>query len=228
MNYVWAQIIGVLEDSDVDRWTNIIFVVVLVIFWLGGGLLKILGTKAKKRQQQSRGPAQPRPIKPQPSSAPSTAKPGAAPAPKRPVRPASKIQPRPQIHRPRPTKRTIVRPRPAVPRPTPAKPDVELAPVELLKELQPKGQQLSVPTPKLAEVKPEIEQLPDFTAKTVKKLAPKDARLISQTPSTKYLADILSDYADAGSLRRAILHYEVLGKPLALRGPGEQVIGLSF
>ena len=219
MNYLWAQIIGVLADSDTDKWTNILFVVVLAIFWLGGGLLKILGGKAQKRRQQRQGLGQLRPIKPQP---------GAAPPTKRPVRPAPKIQPRPQIQRPRSPKRTVVRPRAAVPRPTSAKPDVELAPVELLKELQPKGHQLSVPTPKLAQVKPEFEELPDFTAKAVKKLAPKDARLISQTPPTKYLADILSDYADAESLRRAILHYEILGKPISLRGPGEQVIGLTF
>lgn len=219
MNHLWAQIIGVLEDSDMDKWTNILFVVVLVIFWLGGGLLKILGGKAQKRRQQRQGPAQPHLIKPQP---------GAAPAPKRPVRPAPKIQPRPQIQQPKPPKRMVVRPRAAVPRPTSAKPDVELAPVELLKEPQHKGQQLSVPTPKPAQVKPEFEELPQFTAKTVKKLAPKDARLISQTPPTKYLADILADYADAESLRTAILHYEILGKPLSLRGSGEQVIGLSF
>ncbi len=220
MNYLWAQIIGVLADSNIDKWTNILFVVVLVIFWLGGGLLKILGGKAQKRRQQQRQwPAQPRPIKPQP---------GAAPAPKRPVTPAPEIQPLPQIQRPRPPKKTVVRPRAGVPTPTSAKPDVELAPVELLKELQPKGQQLSVPTPKLAQVKPEFKELPDFTAKAVKKLAPKDARLISQTPPAKYLAGILADYADPEGLRRAILHYEILGKPLSLRGPGEQVIGLTF
>jgi hypothetical protein len=227
MDYLWAQIIGVVEDSDIDKWTNILFVVILVIFWVGGGLLKILGAKAQKRRQQRQVPAEPRPIKPQPSSAPSTAKPGAAPAPKRLVRPAPKIQPRPQIQRPRPPKKTLVRPQPATLRPTSAKPDVEPAPVELLKELQPEGQQLSAPMPKLAEVKPEIEELPDFTAKTVKKLAT-ETGLTSQIPSTKYMAGILSDYANAESLRRAILHYEILGKPLSLRGPGEQLIGLSF
>lgn len=40
------------------------------------------------------------------------------------------------------------------------------------------------------------------------------------------LAESLLDYRDPAELRRAILHYEILGKPLSLRGPGEQIIGL--
>jgi hypothetical protein len=40
-----------------------------------------------------------------------------------------------------------------------------------------------------------------------------------------YLPEILSDYADPDQLRTAILHYEILGKPIALRDPSQQVIG---
>lgn len=40
-----------------------------------------------------------------------------------------------------------------------------------------------------------------------------------------YLADILADYADPEQLRAAILHYEILGKPISLRDPSHQVIG---
>jgi len=36
----------------------------------------------------------------------------------------------------------------------------------------------------------------------------------------------LLNLSDPESLRRAILHYEILGKPMSLRGPGEQIIGL--
>lgn len=33
----------------------------------------------------------------------------------------------------------------------------------------------------------------------------------------------LIDYSDADALRRAILHYEILGKPLSLRDPSQQI-----
>jgi hypothetical protein len=39
----------------------------------------------------------------------------------------------------------------------------------------------------------------------------------AEIPHEKYLSKILSDYEDAEKLRRAILHYEILGKPLSLR-----------
>ena len=48
----------------------------------------------------------------------------------------------------------------------------------------------------------------------------------AEIPQEKYLSEILSDYENPESLRRAILHYEILGKPLSLREPGEHVIGL--
>ena len=39
----------------------------------------------------------------------------------------------------------------------------------------------------------------------------------TEIPRAKYLSEILSDYEDPEKLRRAILHYEILGKPLSLR-----------
>jgi hypothetical protein len=48
----------------------------------------------------------------------------------------------------------------------------------------------------------------------------------AEIPQTKYLSEILSDYEDPEKLRRAILHYEILGKPLSLRDPSEHIIGL--
>lgn len=40
-----------------------------------------------------------------------------------------------------------------------------------------------------------------------------------------YLPGILSAYADPEQLRTAILHYEILGKPLSLRNPSDRIIG---
>jgi hypothetical protein len=88
-----------------------------------------------------------------------------------------------------------------------------------------------------------LEELPEFTAEmalaipaTVKKdvrlslvEAPEVMRVAmplvtaeravagAEIPLAKYLSEILSDYDDPEKLRRAILHYEILGKPLSLR-----------
>lgn len=45
----------------------------------------------------------------------------------------------------------------------------------------------------------------------------------AEIPQTKYLSEILSDYENPESLRRAILHYEILGKPLSLRDSSERI-----
>lgn len=39
----------------------------------------------------------------------------------------------------------------------------------------------------------------------------------------EYLVELLSDYADPDKLKRAILHYEILGKPLSLRETSESI-----
>jgi len=46
---------------------------------------------------------------------------------------------------------------------------------------------------------------------------------IAEIPEAQHLAEILSDYADPDELTRAILHYEILGKPLSLRQPSERI-----
>ncbi|MDD5063349.1 MAG: hypothetical protein PHQ35_01135 [Phycisphaerae bacterium] len=46
----------------------------------------------------------------------------------------------------------------------------------------------------------------------------------AEIPRTKYLSEILSDYKNPESLRRAILHYEILGKPISLRAQSEHII----
>jgi hypothetical protein len=95
---------------------------------------------------------------------------------------------------------------------------------------------LARPTPSSQprpQVQPKLEELPEFTAEmalAIPATVKKDVRLSSveapevmrvampaEIPQTKYLSEILSDYEDPEKLRRAILHYEILGKPLSLR-----------
>jgi len=93
--------------------------------------------------------------------------------------------------------------------------------------------ELSIPAP---EYKPDFEEipelgtgiqsLPEFTGQTIEGLAGKTESMTEEAVESKYLSDVLSDYADPDELKRAILHYEILGRPLSLRDTSGIVIGL--
>ncbi|MBW7990366.1 MAG: DUF808 domain-containing protein [Planctomycetes bacterium] len=84
---------------------------------------------------------------------------------------------------------------------------------------------LSKPTPHAQpdfEISPVLDTdtqlLPEFTTNVVG-LAGKRKRMPVEVAGSGYLSELLSDYEDPNELKRAILHYEILGKPLALRDP---------
>ncbi|GAF93489.1 unnamed protein product [marine sediment metagenome] len=85
-----------------------------------------------------------------------------------------------------------------------------------------------IPTlePSTRQVGPKLQELPEFTTKAIKEVVAKRFTAPAEIPQAKHLAEILLDYSDPDDLKRAILHYEILGKPLSLRGPQGQVIGL--
>jgi len=88
------------------------------------------------------------------------------------------------------------------------------------------GQFAEVPeVPKLPEqirpVQPELKELPEYTSKAVGKLRGKPA---AAEVGEEYLSEIL-DYADPDELKRAILHYEILGKAVSMRNPSERMAG---
>ncbi len=74
---------------------------------------------------------------------------------------------------------------------------------------------------------PDFEELPESTTKTVEGLVGK-RRGIAEVPESKYLSEVLADFTDPEDLRMAILHYEILGRPLSLRDPSSQIIGLKL
>ena len=49
---------------------------------------------------------------------------------------------------------------------------------------------------------------------------------MAEAVESKYLSEVLLDYVEPDELRMAILHYEILGRPLSLRDPSGQIIGL--
>lgn len=72
------------------------------------------------------------------------------------------------------------------------------------------------------QVEPELEELPEYTRKTVEKFGDMQLGIPLEAPDEEYLAEILPDLSGPDELKKAILHYEILGKALSLRQPNEQ------
>jgi hypothetical protein len=86
-------------------------------------------------------------------------------------------------------------------------------------QVRPAGRKVTRPQPAARRKSPaeaKMEKVSGRAAKTA---------VATGVPHTGYLSEILSDYDDPGKLRRAILHYEILGKPMSLRDPSEHIKG---
>jgi len=93
----------------------------------------------------------------------------------------------------------------------------------------PAAQYQRLPEPKLAaltsRLKPGLQEIPEPISKPIEEL--QDYRPSpAEKPGPEFSPAFLPAYDDPEQLRRAILHYEILGKPLSLRSPGEHIIGL--
>jgi len=217
MNELLTQIILAARNQDGKSWTNILFIVGLAVFWVIGGILKARANKKQKDEEQL------------------TRKPGLAPSDRAGVREHKAVEKTPYEQVQRPTARTPYRrepqpliqpPRRKIARPEPAAQmfaakKVRAAPLETIEMLE--EPELPQPAP---QVQPDFQELPQFTSKAVKELGDMRAATPAETARAKYLAEILLDYADPDDLRRAILHYEILGRPLSLRDPSAHIIGL--
>jgi hypothetical protein len=213
MNEILEQIILVARRSrDTKGWGNIIFIVFLALFWVGSAIFKL---KAKKDEEGRMGEKQ---LSGKPGDKPpaGTTKEGPFQKIRRAIeaevqkqRQLQTQQAQRKVVRPQPAARTVVPETESATRVSASKPAVEA--------------RLTRPTPQLG---PEIQELPEFTVKSVKKLKDKHISAPSEIPQAKHLTEILSDYSDPDELKRAILHYEILGRPLALRGSSGSVIGL--
>ncbi len=247
MNELLAQIISAARRRDTEGWMNILVIVVIAIVY---GLSTILKAKAKRPPEKeeeeplSRKPgsklkeiaerfqkelselSRDRMYEPpkraeglQKESFRQARRPAgpAAPGP-RPYRPGVQ-EPRPKVAAaPRAVEKftgRAERPR----RPQTIKPLAE--------------PELGIPTPQLRpeleelpELETKIEELPELTSKAIKGLGARRGTMPAEMAEAEHLPEILSDYADPEELRRAILHYEILGRPLSLRDPSAQIIGL--
>ncbi len=191
MKIFLAQVVFVARNDDFEGWMQILVVVIMVVVYGLSGILK--AAKSKKFEGKKDQPAPPE-----------------QPVPTVAIEPQSE----PQL---------VVQ--------TPQ-----------LKELKEKIQ--GVP-----DIKPELEKLSEFISPSRLGLAETDEKVNRFDPSTAlragkltikgledqrpraavpmeisevaYLGKPLIDVSDPQALRRAILHYEILGKPLSLRDSGK-------
>ena len=175
---------------------NILVVVVMAGIWIVGSVVKAMKTKSGDEQQPGRASSR----KP-----PAHGRAGQRQIPGRPQRPAGPAQP-PQA----PKKRTTLADLRAAARKFAA--DAERAFQPQTTEPPPKPPQPISESP----VRPETAPIIEPVVPQVNGLAAKRAAT-AQTPPTRQLSDLLTDYADPDKLRKAILHYEILGPPLSLR-----------
>jgi len=222
MNALLAQLILVAQSRDPDGWMNILVLVIIAAIY---GLGTIIRAKGKKSQEQAGEE-----LSRKPARKPATGGRGvleqfinelrglAEPTQGRESRPIGQ-----------PERQKTARPQPAVRKyAAQAKQAGRVQPTT-----PPAKYKLSIPAPQvqpdfeeLQEIETSLEVLPEYTSKTVEGLVSKGKGMADKVPESKYLSEVLLDYADPDELRMAILHYEILGRPLSLRDPSGQIIGL--
>jgi hypothetical protein len=200
MDDLLLQIILARRNDDAEGWMNILFVIVLAVFWAIGGIIK---AKAKKDEQLPGKPVRKPPVHSR----------------------EAREQMLSQLQRPAGSTQSQRQ----QPRPAPQKPRLKFADLQAaVRKFAVEAEQAfqtntkeSVPElePALKEpqIKAETVELTKPIGKTVKGQQDKHASEPTQTLESEYLSELLTDYADPEELRRAILHYEILGKPLSLR-----------
>ncbi len=204
MSDLLAQIILAGRSDDAEGWMNILFVVVLAVFWAIAGIVKAKAKKSGGRDEQL-------PDKPvrRPPTHSREARERMLRQLQRPVGSAQdqRQQPRPAARQPR-LKFADLRAA------------VQKFAVEAEQAFQPQsGKKTPELEPALTEpqIPPETVELTESMGTSIKGLQDKQASEPEQMPESEYLSELLTDYADPEELRRAILHYEILGKPLSLR-----------
>lgn len=200
-----AQLILARRNDDVEGWMNLLFVIVVAVFWVLGGILK---AKSKKPEQRQRtGPPQ-RPVRrPQARGVQASRQAGEQPRP----HPATASQ----------------RPQYAPGSKPPAGETVFSHPLfrNLAAQIE-RATGMKIPTevPKPQAPKKPPKPLTEKFVPAVKAAQPLEIK--KPVDVTDFSGTLLLDTSDPNDLRRAILYYEILGKPVSLRDSSDPVIGL--
>jgi hypothetical protein len=226
-----------LAQSDSEEWMNILFIVAVAVFWAVGGLLK--AASARRTASQGRRPGRQeqtddrkreswqqrltrkaeeiqraaqehvRKMEEQAGGARSSERPG---EPRRPDRGRVTVRTRPG------GEPVLVYERQG-PAETPQQRQQRAA--RLYHQRQEEAarlrqRRLEAAAERLRAKAPPTQPEPDSATAV--------PTATTESPETARAASALIDYSDADALRQAILHYEILGKPLSLRDPSEQQI----
>lgn len=224
MNELLLLIILARRNNDVEGWMQILVFVALAVFWAVGGILK---AKANKSQFG-----------------------GKDNLPRKPSRkpPLHSREAREQMLKKLERPADSVKGQHQQPRPTAQKPRMKFADLQAAvrkfaaeaekafeAEIKEPVQKPKPPSPPVSQIKAQKSTLVEpMTTAFVEPVATSfkglqdnqetEPPLIPE--SSVYLSELLTDYADPDEFRRAILHYEILGKPLSMRNPFEDGIGL--
>ncbi|MBC8470211.1 MAG: hypothetical protein H8D56_12130 [Planctomycetes bacterium] len=211
MFYSLAQIIIIARGND-EGWMNILVLVVLAAVYGLGALIKAKGKKAEDQAQE------PQARKPQ--RKPSAGGRGILEQLFREIQHAAEGKPSRVNHATsQTTPQQIARPQTAIRKyASQAKQANRVQPITA-----PAKPKLSKPTP---QVQTDFEQLSGFDTGIQSLPEFKSKDMPAKAVESGYLSEVLSDYEDPEDLKRAILHYEILGKPLSLRDPSRVFIGL--
>jgi hypothetical protein len=216
MNYFLAQIILVAQSRDSGGWMNILILVLVAAVY---GLGTILKAKKGKKSQEQADEQQIRKPQRKPEGGRGVLEQFVREI-QRAFEPTEERESRPSDQ---PTRQKIAHPQTAV-----RKYAAEA------KQARRPGLELSIPAPQVQpdfeeppELQTGIEDLPEFTSKAVERSVGK-RKGMAEVPESKYLSEVLADFTDPEDLRMAILHYEILGRPLSLRDPSGQIIGLKL
>jgi hypothetical protein len=203
MSCFWQHII--LAARDTEEWMNILFFVAIAAFYAIGSVLKARASKSAKQKKAAEQQ-------------------GVKPIEKTPVRPTVKKAPPPATVKkpayPQPPRRPVARPRPVMRKPVPRKLGVPPKAV--------KPPAMAEALPAVPSLQSELEGLPELPKKTVEPLDVARLGLAAQKKEKEpvIIEEPLLALDDPDALRRAILYYEILGKPVSMRRPGEHLIGL--
>jgi hypothetical protein len=208
MDDLLLQIILARRNDDTEGWMNILFVVVLAVFWAIGGIVKAKSRKPKTQDGQLPGKPVRKPM-------------------------AYSNQAREQMLRQLPGPVGSAQGQRQQPRPVAKKPRMKFADLQAaVRKFAVEAEQAfqAQSGKKMPELKPVLTE-PQNPPKTVEFTEPIDKTVKSlqdtlvseseQIPEADYLSELILDYTDPEQLRRAILHYEILGRPLSLRDTSE-------
>jgi len=209
MSYYLLQVIlAVRNRNDNDRgWMQLLVFIVLAVFYGLGSLLKARARKAEsEKKQQKPSPARPQRSQRQVSPLFRTFK----QALYQPARPAAQARPQSQ-----PPRRKIARPQPVAQKPTAQKLSVSLEPAN--------PPESAVLMPSMPSVKPHLKETPHLAVPPAANLKAKYTHIPTKAAEAEAIGQGTLDLGDPDRLKRAIIHYEIFGKPLSLRQPSERI-----